>query len=282
MPISSCCVQTFTWDGTPAGKETTLASNPAYVTGTNKDAAVLIIHDLLGWKYNNVRLLADHYAREADVTVFVPDFFDGWTVDWDLVEQERWAELLPKLAEEKFAENNAREVRAPDIEACARVLKAEGANGEGAGKGWGFKRVGAVGFCYGGWAVAHLGSREREEKKNNDNNNNNNDADNRGEGKKLVDAISMGHPTFLTREDVDKLAVPIQILAPEFDEQFTPDFKRYTFDKLLQLNLPFEYVHFPGVKHGCLVRGRGDVPREREAMAQAKNSVVAWFKMHLH
>jgi dienelactone hydrolase len=248
MSLTSCCLKTFTWGGTPIGKEVKLANNDSYVTGTNKDAAVLFIHDLFGWKYANVRLLADHYAREADVTVYVPDFFGGWIVDWAAVEQGRFGDI--DLA--AFQRDNAREIRAPEIEACARALRGE----------LGFQRIGAVGFCYGGWAVCHLGSREHEPR--------------------LVDVVAMGHPSFLVREDVDKLAVPIQILAPEHDHAYPPDFKAYTFETLLKLNLPFEYVHYPGTEHGCLVRGSEHKPQERLAMAQAKNSTVAWFKQHLH
>jgi dienelactone hydrolase len=248
MSFTSCCLKTFTWGGTPIGKEVKLAANNSYVTGDNPDAAVLFIHDLFGWKYQNVRLLADHYAQEAGVTVYVPDFFGGWVVDWAAVEQDRWAEI--DLG--SFSKNNTREIRAPEMEACAKALKAE----------LGFKRVAAIGFCYGGWAVCHLGSKEREPG--------------------LVDAISMGHPSMLVREDIDKLVVPIQILAPEIDQAYTDDLKVYTVEKLLKLNLPFEYIHYPGVAHGGLVRGSENQANEREAMAAAKNSAVAWFKKHLN
>ncbi|KAI1308928.1 dienelactone hydrolase [Xylaria venustula] len=248
MSFSSCCLKTFTWDGTPTGKEVKLANNNSYVTGDNKDAAILLIHDLFGWKYPNVRLLADHYAREANVTVYVPDFFDGWVVDWTLVEEERFGEIdLVGLAKK-----HSREIRGPEMVACAKALKAD----------HGFKRLGAIGFCYGGWAVCHLASKER--------------------GEKLVDVASFGHPSWLVKEDFDNLTVPIQILAPEFDHAYPPELKAYSFEKLLQLNLPFEYVHYPGVVHGSLVRGSEKKPEEREAMASAKNSAVAWFKKHLH
>ncbi|KAI0533045.1 dienelactone hydrolase [Xylaria digitata] len=248
MSFSSCCLKTFTWGGTPTGKETKLAGNDAYVTGDNKDAAVLFIHDLFGWKYNNIRLLADHYAREADVTVYVPDFFGGWVVDWNLVENDRFDQIdlvgMSKL--------NSREIRGPEMVACAKALKGE----------HGFKRLGAIGFCYGGWAVCYLGSKER--------------------GEKLVDAVSMGHPSWLVKEDIANLTVPIQILAPEIDPAFTAELKAYAFETLLKLNLPFDYVHYPGIVHGGLVRGSEKVDKEREAMAAAKNSAVVWFKQQLH
>ncbi|KAI0525518.1 dienelactone hydrolase [Xylaria bambusicola] len=248
MSFTSCCLKTFTWGGTPTGKEVKLANNDAYVTGDNKDAAVLIIHDIFGWKYPNVRLLADHYAREANVTVYVPDFFDGWVVDWSLVETNQFDKIdLAALAAE-----NSREIRGPEMVACAKALKSE----------HGFKRLASIGFCYGGWGVCYLASKER--------------------GEKLVDTVTMAHPSWLVEEDIANLTVPVQILAPEFDQAFTPELKSYTFKTLLELNLPFNYVHYPGIVHGALVRGSDEVPKEREAMAAAKNSAVTWFKQQLH
>ncbi|KAI2643644.1 dienelactone hydrolase [Xylaria nigripes] len=248
MSFSSCCFKTFTWGGTPVGKEAKLANNDCYVTGDNKDAAVMIVHDIFGWKYPNARLLADHYAREANVTVYVPDFFGGWVVDWKLIEEERFQDLDIK----KFAGDNSREIRLPEMVACAKALKAE----------HGFKRVGAIGFCYGGWAVCELGSKAHEPK--------------------LVDAVSMGHPSWVTRDDLSNLAVPTQFLAPEHDSSFPPEMKLFAFETLMKLNLPFEYVHYPGIIHGGLVRGKETVAHERAAMAQAKDSASAFFKKHLH
>lgn len=77
MSVSSCCLKGFEWEGTPTGIIGKLADNESYIVGDNPDAAVMLIHDLLSWKFPNIRLLADHYAREANVTVYVPDFFGG-------------------------------------------------------------------------------------------------------------------------------------------------------------------------------------------------------------
>ncbi|KAI0405261.1 dienelactone hydrolase [Xylaria palmicola] len=250
MSFTSCCLKTFTWGGTPTGKEARLAGNDCYVTGDNKDAAVLFIHDLFGWRYPNIRLLADHYAREADVTVYVPDFFGGWVVDYALVEEDRF----DKIDLAGMAKLNSREIRGPEMVACAKALKGE----------HGYKRLGAIGFCYGGWAVCYLGSRAR------------------AASPPLVDAVSMGHPSWLVKEDFDDLTVPIQILAPEIDAAFPADLKAHAFATLLRLNLPFEYVHYPGIAHGGLVRGSEKAENEREAMAQAKDSAVAWLRKYLH
>ena len=69
----SQCVAGSLWDGTPAGVETKLGSNNAYKVGDNPDVAILLIHDLFGWTFKNLRLLADYYAQGIGATVWMPD-----------------------------------------------------------------------------------------------------------------------------------------------------------------------------------------------------------------
>lgn len=63
---------------------------------------------------------------------------------------------------------------------------------------------------------------------------------------------------------------------------FTPELKMHSFETLPKLGVPFDYQHFPGVEHGCLVPGDPDLPGEREAMARGKNAAVIWWKQFLH
>ena len=71
--MQDCCRTGFLWNGTPSGKEGKLTSKNAYITGDNADRAILLCHDAFGWKLNNTRLLADHYAKEVGATVYLPD-----------------------------------------------------------------------------------------------------------------------------------------------------------------------------------------------------------------
>lgn len=71
--MSSCCKEGFKWEGTPTGKESTIAGVKTYVVGTNKERAILIVHDIFGWTLPNARLLADSYAKNVDATVYLPD-----------------------------------------------------------------------------------------------------------------------------------------------------------------------------------------------------------------
>ena len=73
--MAKCCLSGFEWEGTPIGTEATLANNNSYVTGSNSDVAVLVITDLFGWTFINERLLSDHYAKEVDATVYMPDLY---------------------------------------------------------------------------------------------------------------------------------------------------------------------------------------------------------------
>lgn len=67
------CLRASFWDGTPQGKETVLGSNQTYEVGDDPEVAIMVIHDLAGWTFQNLRLLADYYAKEVGATVFLPD-----------------------------------------------------------------------------------------------------------------------------------------------------------------------------------------------------------------
>ncbi|OJD23197.1 hypothetical protein ACJ73_05454 [Blastomyces percursus] len=206
-----------------------LGNNDAYITGDNPDVAVMLIHDLIGWTFPNLRILADHYAREANVAVYLPDFFGGVILSVENVIVNRFDLLdLPN-----FVKQNGRDMREPEIFECARDLRQT------------YKKVGAIGFCYGGWAVFRLGAKEHHPP--------------------LVDCIV---------PDIDEVAVPVQVLAPENRSHVSTRTQN-------KLGLPLDYLHFPGVEHGCFVRGDDRHQEERDAMTRAKNAAVGWFKQCL-
>ncbi|KAL1971788.1 hypothetical protein VTN31DRAFT_1876 [Thermomyces dupontii] len=246
----SHCLQGFEWDGVPMGHVGHLANHDVYITGDNPDAAILFITDLLGWKFKNARLLADHFARETPATVYIPDFFGGETLPQDLI----LAEKFDQVDLSGFLARNSRAIREPEILACARALRGR------------YSKVGAVGYCYGGWAVMRLGAKE----------------DGRDAAAPLVDAVVTAHPSLLARDDINRIVAPVQLLAPEIDPTFTPDLKLLTFETLQKHAVPFDYQHLPGVKHGCLSRADPSRPGEREAMVRGKNAAVSWFRQFLH
>lgn len=180
---------------------------------------------------------------QANVTVFVPDFFNGEELDQTAVLQGRWHDLdMPG-----FSARNARSIREPQIFSCARALRAAG-----------YKALGSIGFCFGGWAVLRLAQA------------------------RLVDAIVCAHPSWVTNEDFESLGTPVLVLAPEVDVMFPDEMKGYAFGCLLkEKSTPFEWVHFPGVEHGCLTKGDQRIGGEREAMVKGKAAAVRWWGEYL-
>jgi len=243
--MSSCCKSGFQWEGKPIGTESTIADNKTYVTGNNKDVAILIVHDVFGWTLPNARLLADHYAKEADATVYLPDFFGGEVVSPEMLDDPERAKKFDLMG---FIGRNSKDIRGPEIFAAAKQLKSQ------------YKKVGAIGFCYGGWAVFQLG----------------------GKGQNLVDCISMAHPSLVDKKEISNVAVPTQILAPETDSMLTPELKTFCNETIPSLGVDYSYEFFPGLVHGFATRGDMNNKTQRDGLERAKNAAVHWFQQHLH
>ncbi|KAH7122655.1 Alpha/Beta hydrolase protein [Dendryphion nanum] len=242
--MSECCLVGFKWKGTPVGNETKLGSNDSYIVGESSDIAVLVIADLFGWTFVNTRLLCDAYAKEIGATVYMPDFFGGQVINPAIIrDTSRWA---AELDISRFNRENGKEVRWPEIRACAEALRAT------------YKRVGVIGYCYGGWSSFQLGSSAHSPR--------------------LVDCISAAHPTWLTKEEIDAIGVPVQIVAPEHDPTFTPELKKYANEVIPTKGVSYDYQYFPGVEHSFATRGNPDDEKERAAGERAKRAQVFWMR----
>ena len=149
-----------------------------------------------------------------------------------------------------FISRNTKQIRTPEITAFAQTLRSRHA------------KLGAVGFCFGGWAVFHLGTKSHP-------------------GPPLVDCISTGHPTWLTKDEIQNVGVPVQILAPEFDPEFTAELKRFANETIPNLGVAYDYQFFPGLEHAFCTRGDPGKGKEREGMERAKNAAVGWFRLWL-
>jgi dienelactone hydrolase len=150
-----------------------------------------------------------------------------------------------------FMARNSKDVRKPEMVAFAKFLRSK------------HRRVGAIGYCYGGWAVFQLGAKTTDG------------------STPLVDCIATAHPTFLTNEEISAVGVPVQICAPEIDPQFTPELKAFALAEIPTLGVPFDYQYFPGLVHGFAVRGdkenREDAA-ETKGLQRATRAAVGWFR----
>lgn len=142
----------------------------------------------------------------------------------------------------------SKEKHGPEIFLVAEALRSK------------YKKLGAIGFCYGGWAVFQLA----------------------GKGKNLLDCISTAHPSLLDQAEITNLAVPTQILAPENDFQLTPELKTFCNEEIPKLGIDYAYEYFPGLDHGFATRGDPSNKVQRDGLERAKNAAVHWFTQYLH
>jgi dienelactone hydrolase len=147
-----------------------------------------------------------------------------------------------------FLRRHSKELRGPEIFACAKVLKSE------------YKKVGAVGYCWGGWGCFQLAAK----------------------GNDLLDCMSVAHPSLVENSEIDTLGVPTQILAPESDWQLTPEKKEYCNKVIPTFGIPYRYDYYPGLTHGFAGKGDPSDPKQKAGLERAKNATVSWLNEFLH
>lgn len=86
----------------------------------------------------------------------------------------------------------------------------------------------------------------------------------------------------LTKEEIQAVGVPVQIMAPEIDPAFTPEFKEFSNRVIPSLGVDYDYQYFPGLVHTFAVRGNRADEAEMKGLERAKNAAVYWFKQWLH
>ncbi|PYH82070.1 hypothetical protein BO82DRAFT_374189 [Aspergillus uvarum CBS 121591] len=204
-----CCEPRSRLEGDHVGFETSLAGNKSYV-------------------FPNSRLIADFYAEEVNATVYFPDFFGGEVITAEMMDNPKTRAAFDTVA---FMERHSKTIRFPEILKCATALKKQ------------YEKVGAIGFCYGGWAVFQLAAR----------------------GRNLLHCVSTAHPSFIDKQEILSLGVPTQILAPEHDHHLTPELKNYC-----------------NLSHGYATRYDKSDKYQKASFERAKRSGVNWFNFSLH
>ena len=179
--MPTCHQPGFKWEGQPVGKEIKLDNLNVYVTGSNTDAAILVALTLAspqsirlttnflgGTQYIRVDLTQSpspcrpvcegnrryslcaglvsliHPGMMLPIHSLSSDYhissFDGEVLS---------PNLGPDFDMNAFMARHSKEIRYPEILSCAKALKRD----------CGYKKLGAMGFCYGGWAVFRLGAK---------------------------------------------------------------------------------------------------------------------------
>ncbi|PVH97185.1 alpha/beta-hydrolase [Periconia macrospinosa] len=240
-PMGRCCTVGVKHEGTAKGEFKDVGGVPSYVVypeDKNTQNAIVIFTDVHGYKFINSQLIADQYAANGYFTI-IPDLFAGNEsplnpdASWSL--QEYIATTMPRVPTVD-----------PKIEAVIKALR---------GAEYGVKRLGGVGYCFGGKYVCRWLK----------------------EGGAGIDAGFTAHPSFVDREEVEGIKGPLSIAAAETDAIFPAEKRRETEDILQKLPVPYQINLFSDVVHGFAVRCDLAKPREKFAKEQAFLQAVAWF-----
>ncbi|GLA43970.1 hypothetical protein AnigIFM63309_002229 [Aspergillus niger] len=83
-------------------------------------------------------------------------------------------------------------------------------------------------------------------------------------------------------EEIQQFDVPVQIMAPEHDPQFTQELKALKNEVLPMLGVPYDYQYFPSLTHGSPTRGNLNDREEMLGAERAKDAAVFRFRHWLH
>lgn len=122
----------------------------------------------------------------------------------------------------------------------------------------GVKKIGAVGYCFGGKYVARFLAK--------------------GKG---VDVGYTAHPSFVDAEELKGIAGPISIAAAETDQIFPAPKRRESEDILKEMDVPYQMCLYSDVEHGFAVRTDVSKPRQRFAKEAAFLQAVQWFDEYI-
>ncbi|RYC79719.1 hypothetical protein BFJ63_vAg17399, partial [Fusarium oxysporum f. sp. narcissi] len=120
----------------------------------------------------------------------------------------------------------------------------------------GIVKIGAVGYCFGAKYVAR----------------------NYKEG---IDVGYVGHPSFISEDELAAISGPLSIAAAQTDNIFPAKLRHRSEEILIETGKPFQINLFSGVEHGFAVRGYPNDPAQRFAKDQAFFQAVQWFNKYL-
>lgn len=94
----------------------------------------------------------------------------------------------------------------------------------------------------------------------------------------FFDVVAIAHPSFVTEEEFEEVAIPIIISAAQVDSVFTPELRMKS-EKILNKNgLQYQIDLYSGTSHGFTVRGDRSNPDIKYAAEKALLDQVTWFK----
>lgn len=276
--------------GEAQGTMQTLHGHPCYVASppspsSTSQSTIIFFCDIFGLNLINSKLLCDHYAAATGLRVIAPDIIPGRPAPvsvmahmenllsksvawWDLWGQlKRIATVLRILS--VFLPMMITSMPAkgyPIALGFARAVRADMPRGA---------RLGVAGFCWGGYISTNLCGEAAVE----------------GGEERLVDAQFCGHPSALKTPGmvVDALKAfhtPYSMAIGDRDFAYSEKKVMETETKLREVvgkpeENDYEIKIYKGCRHGFAVRAAPGDKVEMQAMEEAREQAVNWFKKYL-
>ncbi|KAJ5191046.1 uncharacterized protein N7498_010031 [Penicillium cinerascens] len=234
--LSRCCTLGSLHDGEAKGEIEnidTISTYFAYPADRSTENAILILTDVIGHRFINTQLIADQFAA-AGYFVVMPDLFSGDAVPLNRPEGFSIMDWL---------KNHLPAQTEPIIDAVLKEMR----------ENLGCKRIGGVGYCFGGKYVCRYLK----------------------PGK--LDAGYTAHPSLVEADELRGVEGPLSIAAAVRDFVFTTA-KRHESEEILdKKEIPYQINMFSDVEHGFAVRCDLSKPRQKYAKEQAFTQAVSWF-----
>ncbi|KAF2008789.1 hypothetical protein BU24DRAFT_474740 [Aaosphaeria arxii CBS 175.79] len=262
------CFRGHDHPGPTTGIETKMYGLDVYVSNPPESASgeinglIIIISDAFGWATNNLRRLADSYAKRT-----------GWTAApaWSKPVMDRilndysiwgcfakpWHFLQALYAFIPFTMRNHPPKRYPSMVHFFSELRSHQPS---------HMRIGAAGFCWGAYGVTRLARAE----------------DLAPSGQPLLDVAYTAHPSEVEPAHFENVKIPYSLVIGDVDFALPKEQVELVAITLEQnQDLPSEVVVIPNAKHGFAVRGNPNDPIEKEMADQAEEQLIRWFKLYL-
>ncbi|KAH6999327.1 esterase/lipase [Ilyonectria destructans] len=245
--LGPCCFQGVKHEGEVHGRFETIGDFEAYVTepASPNGCGILYLTDIVGYKFNNAKLVADQYAANGYLVV-MPDLFYGDPVplnaDMATFNLPNW--MQGQLGAKKIP--HTPQTVDPIVEQSLQTLRDK----------YKCKTIAVAGYCFGAkYAVRALASSN-------------------------IDAVFIAHPAMISKEELENIKGPLAIAAAEIDAIFPASERHESEETLKKLGTPFQINLYSGVHHGFAVRCDLSDRVQRLAKESAFLLALQWFEAY--
>ncbi|KAE9969594.1 hypothetical protein EG327_010560 [Venturia inaequalis] len=209
----------------------------SYPSSKKTDIAVLYLTDIFGLPLVNNRLLGDSLAK-AGYFVVIPDLFKSDAIPSDALDPGSTFNMTAWRMRHTVAMADA------IVEQTIKTMRSELA----------VKKIGAVGYCYGGKYVARFLAA--------------------GKG---LDAGFTAHPSSVELSEWDAVGYPLSIAYGDLDASNNASARSSAEATFIKGGKTYQTSLYAGAEHGFAVRTNLTDPKKRFAQESAYVQAVRWF-----